>query len=574
MADSTPRTTKLGEDEDGELVAIDWPDGNIDQSLAAQITSTPQTDESHSGDHAGETGPIPRAASSSGVFGSIDLRTFSLNSTELATTIKRFRDEMYRNQFPVLVPSFTDRCLECGTEFDEERDTCSVCGHTEFEGPSREQKHWLASFVESVNAEDQSLASLLKYEEDFQSYRGVSTILARLKYQQVTKDIAVAGRPIQSTTRWEPTALKELVHADPTRILPILDEHNRHGGWWTCPAHREEYWEAEDLTFEGDADRPTEVCPHCGSQLAEVGYVETKPGSTRDIRTLYLTHEVIDWARHFPIRNGLDGQSPIRPLIKLQAILQWSRNYDLQYLSPQNDQQLPDKFLVAYGKNVRSSLRASLKDEESNNPWEQGRLMYEGNPDDVDIELLDLSSSSGLNGREPMVERLMSQIRAMFGLTDAFENELSDAGGLNAEGTQVEITNSAVAAAHQDTKDKALDKLCRIVAMVDGHCDWELAYVDPESEDSALSPLEVLQGVELAHKTGTRVTVEDGQLQIPDQEIDPTEAGAATPDAPAAEPPPDGRSSEPAGGRQPVGAGSPDRTDAATTPDPEPQPDR
>jgi hypothetical protein len=200
--------------------------------------------------------------------------------------------------------------------------------------------------------------------------------------------------------------------------------------------------------------------------------------------------------------------------------------------------------------------------------------MYEGNPDDVDIELLDLSSSSGLNGREPMVERLMSQIRAMFGLTDAFGNELSDAGGLNAEGTQVEITNSAVAAAHQDTKDKALDKLCRIVAMVDGHCDWELAYVDPESEDSALSPLEVLQGVELAHKTGTRVTVEDGQLQIPDQEIDPTETGAATPDAPAAEPPPDGRPSEPAGGRQPAGAGSPDRTDAATTPDPEPQPDR
>jgi len=537
-----PQTTKIGEDEGGEYVVMNWPEGGLEQALQAQIKSTPQANEAHSGKHAGDTGPVPRAASHSGVFGSIDLRSFSLNSTELSTTIKRFRDEMYRNQFPVLIPSFTDRCTTCETEFDEERDECSVCGGTEFEGPSRSQKHWLSSFVESVNAEGQSLSSLLKYEEDFQSYRGVSTILVRVKYQQVSEEISVAGQPVSSVNRWEPTALDELVHADPTRILPVLDEHNRHGGWWTCPAHRDRYWDAAKLTFEGDADRPTEVCPHCNAQLAEVGYVETKPGSSKDVESLFLKHEIIDWARHFPIRNGFDGRSPIRPLVKLQAILQWSRNYDLQYLSPQNDQQLPDKFLVAYGKNIRSSLRTSLQEEEAKNPWEEGRLMYEGNPDDVEIEMLDLSSSSGLNGRDPMVERLMSQIRAMFGVSDALENELSDTGGMNAEGTQVEITNSAVASAHQDTKDKALDKLCQVIAMVQGHCDWELAYVDPQSEDAGLSPLEVLQGIELAQKTGTKATVEDGQLQIPDQEIDPSADGASdagpAADAPADEQPP------------------------------------
>jgi predicted nucleic acid-binding Zn-ribbon protein len=541
--DDTPTVSKLGEDANGELVAIDWPGGDVEQMLQGQIAATPQASSGRRGRHADEVGPVPRASAQGGVWGQIDLQTFAFNSTELSTTLKRFRDEMYRNQFPVLTPAFSHRCTTCGTAYDEERDVCEVCGGAEFETPSREQKERLQNLFDTVNDDGQSLASLWKYEEDYQSFYGVSTVLARLRYQHVDRETQVAGRTVTTVGRWEPHAIEELVHADPTRVRPVLDDHNRHGGWWTCPAHRGQYWADADLTFEGDADRPTEVCPECEAQLAEVGYAETE-GRGDDVERLFLKHEVIDWARHFPIRNGLDGRSPILPLVKLQAILQWSRNYELQYLNPQNDQQLPDKFLVAYGKNVRESLRASLAEEEAKNPWEEGRLMYEGNPEDVEIDILDLSSSAGINGREPMVERLMSQIRAMFGLTDAFENELSDAGGLNAEGTQVEITNSAVAAAQQDTIDKALDSLCRLIERVEGACDWELAYVDPESEGASLTPLEVLKGIQTAKQTGTKVVVEDGQLQIPDQEVDPVEPASET--APTDAPPP-GR-----GGTQPV----------------------
>ncbi|WP_049986836.1 hypothetical protein [Halobellus rufus] len=559
-----PRTTKLGEDEHGELVAIDWPDGDVEQMLQGQITGTPQATGGRSGRHTDEVGPAPRVSSNGGVWSSIDLQTFSLNSTELATTVKRFRDEMYRNQFPVLLPAFSHRCTTCGTAYDEERDVCEVCGETGFETPSREQKERLKQLFDPVNEDGQSLASLWKYEEDYQSFYGISTVLARLRYQRVERETQVAGRTVTSVGRWEPHAIEELVHADPMRVRPVLDEHNRHGGWWTCPAHRDQYWEHTDLTFEGDADRPTEVCPECHAQLAEVGYAETD-GRGDDVKRLFLTHEIIDWARHFPIRNGLDGRSPILPLVKLQAILQWSRNYELQYLNPQNDQQLPDKFLVAYGKNVRESLRASLSEEESKNPWEEGRLMYEGSPEDVEIEILDLSTSAGINGREPMVERLMSQIRAMFGVTDAFENELSDTGGLNAEGTQVEITNAAIASAHQDTKDKALDMLCRLIERVEGHCDWELAYVNPESEDASLSAVDVLEGIRLAQETGTTVSVEDGQLQIPDQQIDPAEPASNT--APATEPPPDeGQPQQPPDGAG-IQNGSDPTTQSPQTPD-------
>lgn len=541
--------TKVGEDGDGELVVMQWPDGGVEQSLQAQISSTPQaggTSSRRRGDD--ETGPIQRTTATSSLWQSVDLRSFALNSTELSTTLKRFRDEMYLNQFPVLLPAFVERCLDCGTEFDEERETCPVCGHDGFEPPSREQKHWLADLVERVNDDGQSLRTLLKYEEDFQSFFGVSTLLVRLDYQHTRSTVRVADQTVDRapTARWEPTDISEIVHADPRQLVPVTDEQNRHGGWWTCPGHRDQYWEADTLTFETDAGHPVEVCPECEARLEEVGYVELSGPRSQDAEQLFLKHEVIDWARHFPVLNGLDGRAPVLPLIKLQAILQYSRNYELQYLSPQNDQQLPDKFLVAYGKNIQENLSASLNQEESKNPWEEGRLTYNGNPDDVEVEILDLSST-GINGREPMIERLMSQVRAMFGMTDAFENELSDAGGLNAEGTQVEITNHAVASAHQDTKDQALDSLCRIIAMIQGSCDWELGYVDPERAEGSLSPVEVLNGIATAQEAGVSVSVEDGALHIPDQQID----AATSPDSPA----PD--SDQPAAG-QPEQPDSPD----------------
>lgn len=516
--------TKIGEDDGGELVVMEWPEGGVEQALQAQIASTPQaggTSPRRRGE--GDTGPIQRTASASSLWQSVNLRSFSLNSTELATTLKRFRDEMYLNQFPVLLPGFVERCLNCGTEFDEEREACPVCGHDEFEPPSRKQKHWLADLVERVNDDGQSLRTLLKYEEDYQSFFGVSTLLVRLTYQHTQSEVHVANQPVtRDCPRWEPTDIDEVIHADPRQLVPVTDAQNRHGGWWTCPAHRDQYWEADALTFEADDTHPVEVCPECEARLEEVGYAELSGPRSQDVEQLFLKHEVIDWARHFPVMNGLDGRSPVLPLIKLQAILQHSRNYELQYLSPQNDQQLPDKFLVAYGKSIQSKLSASLNQEESKNPWEEGRLTYNGNPDDVEVDILDLSSSAGINGREPMVERLMSQVRAMFGMTDAFENELSDAGGLNAEGTQVEITNHAVASAHQDTKDQALDALCRIVAMIHGSCDWELGYVDPKRAEETLSPVEVLDGIATAQQAGVSVSVEDGTLHIPDQQIDAT----------------------------------------------------
>ena len=59
---STPRTVKLGEDDYGELVAIEWPDGNVEQSLQAQIASTPQTNGNGIDRHVGEIGPVPRVS--------------------------------------------------------------------------------------------------------------------------------------------------------------------------------------------------------------------------------------------------------------------------------------------------------------------------------------------------------------------------------------------------------------------------------------------------------------------------------------------------------------------------------
>ncbi|WP_434521277.1 hypothetical protein [Halorubrum sp. AS12] len=72
MSDDEPRTTTLGEDDNGELVAIDWPDGDVDQMLAGQISATPQASGGRSDSHADDVGPVPRISDRGGIWSRIE----------------------------------------------------------------------------------------------------------------------------------------------------------------------------------------------------------------------------------------------------------------------------------------------------------------------------------------------------------------------------------------------------------------------------------------------------------------------------------------------------------------------
>jgi len=502
---------KLGEGESGEVFGMPLPytDQKAVSSLGNQTPdSTPYTKND------GEVGPVGRHSQPMSMFGSVDLKSLALNSAEIGTTLRRFRDEMYRNQFPTLVRSFEVRCDECDSEYETEMDECEVCDSTSFSGPSHDQKRQARKFFREVNEDGQSLRSLMEYEEDYQSFFGVSVIVVRKSYQRVRKEARVADKTVETQYVAEVDSIDELVHGDPMSILPVTDENNRHGGWWTCPLHRDKYWTEDELSF--DEETCVSTCPECSCRLEEVGYVEKDRNTAQ---TLYLQDEVVDWARHYPEMSGLDGRSPIASILKLQALIQFDRNYDMAFFDSENTEQLPNKMILAYDENIRESLSASLSKEEGKESWETGQVIYDGNPEDVDIEVLDLTPQGTLQGREQTVKRLQSQIRARFGISDAMENELTDTGGLNAEGTQIEITNRAIASATRDTKDKALDTLAEMIGLTD----WEIEYVNPKRERHELNVNQKVSAMDQARREGIPYKVEDGQLVIKEHEYDPEE---------------------------------------------------
>lgn len=503
--------TKLGEDADGnEVMARPLESGDVSQKAIDRVSS--QTPRGFSPDD-GEIGPVQRHSQSSGIWRKVDLRTFCLKSTELATTIKRFRDEMYRNQFPVLSPKFDVRCTECGTEFDRKLDECSVCGADDFETPSDKEKYRARAFFEEVNDDGQSLRALMEYEEDFQSFYGVSTIQVRYDYQETNRQVNVLGERVEQRKAWVSEDVQELVHVNPMAVVPVTDENGRHGGLWTCPEHRDEHWDKTEVEWDEHRERPVETCPECNAELEEVGYWDYKT------EIPYLKTEIIDWARHFPMRNGLDGWSPAMPLLKLQMLLQFNREYDMAFLDPGNNDSLPNKVVVGYGKGISDSLSSSLQAEEDADPGEIAQMAYEGDPDNVEIDILDLTPQGALSGRDQMVKRLAQKIRAMFGVSDAIENELSDTGGMNAEGEQLEITNRAVASAQADTQDKALEKIQSVLGMDD----WRIKYVDPKRERHELNLQQKISALEQARRGDIPYQVDDGVAILEDHEYNPRE---------------------------------------------------
>lgn len=518
-APETVDAVELGSDDNGTVFAVPWDDVEpyTDQKMLQSAATTSMPDNTEM-EYSEDVGPIRRVSSGSGLLGSVDLKSFALRSSELATTIRRIVGEMYRNEFPRLLPRFQEKCTECGAEFEKDVDECRNCGSTELRSPRTDKKNEWKDYFRNVNKEGTSLTSLMKFEEFVQAFYGVSTIVVRKSYDRVYNPLT--GRRVA-----QESSVDEIVHAHPLTLVPVTDGNGRIGGWWTCPFHRgNEILEQEDVEFDGGDVAST--CEQCNTQLREVYYVEIENGwDDEDLGGFYFDDEVVQWSRYFPLQHGIDGMSPIYPLIRLQAMLLFDRQYDMAFLDPENSD-LPNKMLVIHTTNP-DSLRAKLTTEEEQakaNPLRTGRLIQqiEQGEDASSVEVIDLTPKQVLQNRDRMVERAQSQIRSMFGMTDAMENELKQSGGLNSEGEQLEITSRAIAEAIQDTRERALVKLEDVLGMED----YTIHYVDPQRDTEQLTTAQMVTAIQTARREDVPYVVENGDLDILDHEFDPDEEEA------------------------------------------------
>jgi len=457
--------------------------------------------------------------------GSVGLESLALDNLEVAKAIAKRSDEIYRNEFPIFTPRFQVKCEHCGAEFDDrDAEECDECGATDADDPGLRsidmgERRELEAFAESVNKEGQSLRELMQMAEDDQSRLGVSTLVCKFDYAIAGRTVSANGRTLAEAGEVIAREFDELVRGDAKRIVPVVDEHGRIGGfWWTCPVHRE----AAVATESG-------VCETCGAELREVYYAELERAGARrrqnDVQSFYFEEEVVMWAHHIPRLHGLDGVSPVHLVWVQQAILHWMNTYAVEYFDPHSDR-TPNKFLMVHTTNPDAFEKQldEAEEDQKQDPYTSSIFYNEYSPESnstPDVEVVDTMGDEFLGQSHDLRKKFESQIRNTFGITDAQDSEMEDAGGLNNEGLQLEVTDRSVASAQQKLADGPLDRLLSIL----GYDDWLARYVPPQ--ETKLDDLE--QSLDIARKAeevGVGARIEDGEVKVNDGEAELQDQGA------------------------------------------------
>lgn len=543
--EDSPGVLNLGVDDQGRSVLLTEYDENLAEKATIKglnpdtdsdaETRTPDPTDDDAEYDARDGGPIRRFNDIFTDLGNVNLEALGLEGHEVASAYSTLRNEMYRNQFPMLEARFAVACSECGSEYDEELPACPECSQQRaFEAgldvpadleqipeqywvsnglrePSKEQKTRIQDLMESVNKEGQSLRELMQLLEDDQSRLGVSAMIVQWEYTVATQDTPAfdAGEIIFEQP-------DELVRGDPKRIVPVVDEDGRIGGyWWTCPIHREK-----------GVEKHGGFCEECGAELREVYYVEKEHARAKQIAKYYFEDEVITWARHFPRLHGLDGLSPMHLIWLKQSILHWMDVYGAAFYDPQSDR-YPNKMMVVHTTNPETWEKnfQRAEDDAKENPYSQQVMVNEYSSESQstpELQVIDLMSEELLGQDEQLKKAFKQDIRQIYGVTNIFDSETSDAGGLNNEGLQMEVTDRAISSAMKDTTSGALVPLERTLGMTD----WTLSFVPSQTTDIDRTHKEVMAGAD-AVRAGLDASWEDGTLDISDGEFEmPEQPGA------------------------------------------------
>jgi hypothetical protein len=239
-------------------------------------------------------------------------------------------------------------------------------------------------------------------------------------------------------------------------------------------------------------------------------------------------------AGHMPTAHGLDGLSPVHLIWLKAAILHWMDVYASEYFNPHSER-TPNKFLLVHTPNPQSFEKQldEAKEDASENPYKSGIFYNKINPQqnaNTEAQVIDVMGDEFLGQSENLRKRYESQIRQVFGVTDVFDSELEDAGGLNNEGLQIEVTDRSIAAAQQELAGGAYEELLSVL----GYEDWQVGFVPPREEDVE----ERRQQVKLlreAAEIGLTARLENGEPVIEDGEAEAPQQGPPL----GGQPPPD-----------------------------------
>ncbi|MEE6210842.1 hypothetical protein U3A55_11855 [Salarchaeum sp. III] len=497
-----PDDTLRHDREDGSSVLVaPFNDKQAAESIAQQLRNAAGTPSPSSSYSKKGGGPVPRTTTRRAKFGIQLLRTIGLQSHEIGNDVRKRRDELYRNDFPVLEPRFTAKCEDCGTELQESPDECPSCGSGDLRRPDPEERRAAEELFESVNREGQSLRELAKYCEPDQWLAGVSCIVVQYEYHVAQNSAFYQDGEVIAQ---EP---QELVYGDPASIKPVVDDEGRVGGhWYTCPLHR-----------ANPSGKPGH-CSDCGAELRDVYFVD----KSKDDPAYYFRDEVVTWAYPQPELNGLDGLAPTAGVMLRQVVIEMMVRYGAAFYD-QNSDRLPNQFMVLHTTNPDHWEEQLNRIRSEDDAYDSPILSNEYSPQDSsvpEIQVVDAMPDEMLGQSRDVKKDYKEDIRQATGVSNVHDSDLKDAGGLNNEGLQLEVTDRSIASQQKDYREGWLDTLCKRL----GITDWQVAFI-PAREDER-DPLEQQREVragQLAAESGLDARWEDGELVIEDGDFEAPE---------------------------------------------------
>lgn len=424
-----------------------------------------------------EVGPVLRAPTTMAHLGMNGLDLIGKSNYELSKAINRQADEIFRKDFPVVEPTVSD--------------------------PSEEQRERIESFVRDVNDAGQTLHGLLKTVLMDHARLGTGMLVVRKTYGTMDGEVIEAS-------------IDEIVRGNPKRIRPVTDAHNRIGGLYACPVHRDEI--SEDPA----------VCATCGCDLREVTYARTESPRSDTIDDPFFDDEIISFSFYNTMLEGRDGLPPTAGVWKQALILDYMRDYVGQFYDDDSGDKYPNKLMFVTTSNADAFEKQAnqAKDNRQDNPYETGALFFENM--DVEVEVVDMMSDKLMGQSEAIKERYKSDIRTAFGLTDIVDSDENSSA--LASGTKaVSVMSRSIQALQTDIEREVLTELEDAL----GITDYELTFRPEVEDEEKMSVKEQAEAIQALTEAGQdyRITDEgDVELVPTDEQLD-SEATASAPPA-------------------------------------------
>lgn len=492
-----PDTNYVRQDtDDGAAFLIGTSDETFTSRIKQAAGTTSETPTPSGDDDDRDGGPVTRFTNAFSPLSMGVLEHLGLNGHEIATDVRTRVHELYRNEFPVLKPRFERKCTSCDAEYDERVDECRECGGDVRE-PDVAEKRAAEKLAESVNKEGQSLRQLAESCEWDQWLNGVPVIVIRHEYTVANGEVI----------KRSPT---EIVKGDPKRLVPVVDENRRIGGyWWACPRCRShEKYEAE--ASDGR-------CQHCDTQLREVYFAEFDESD--EVDGYYFEEEVLTFPWAFPRLHGLDGLAPTHHNWLKQLIIDFQDRYAGAFYDPESDR-LPNQFIVLHTTNPDAwesrlqSAREGSKEDVYDSPVFTNEYSS-ADSSTPEVQVVDAMPDELLGQNQDLRDTYKKDIRQSIGITDVYDSDMQDAGGLNNEGLQLEVTDRSLATQMHDYTTGWLDELAKRLGIED----WKFGYIPSAGTDAEDLLAEIEAGIR-AEQAGLDARLADGQSEVADGEFE------------------------------------------------------